>query len=78
MPSAIQPDIYDEDQLDEIRTVTTEQGWEMSERLAEQEGIAAGYSSGANVYKAIEVAEELDQGVVVTIVCDHADRYFGE
>lgn len=76
MPTAIQPGIYDEESLDEVRYVSTEAGWEMSERLAEEEGIACGYSSGANVYKAIEVAEELDRGTVVTIITDHADRYF--
>ena len=78
MPTAITPDIYDEDELDEVRGVSTEAGWEMAERLAVEEGIACGYSSGANVHSAIEVAEELDEGCVVTIVTDHADRYFGE
>jgi cysteine synthase B len=48
----------------------------MAERLAAEEGIAAGYSAGANVAEAVSVAETLDEGVVVTIICDHADRYF--
>ncbi|MFB6351390.1 MAG: PLP-dependent cysteine synthase family protein [Bradymonadaceae bacterium] len=78
MPSAIEPDIYEEESLDEVRFVSTEVGWDMAQRLAVEEGIACGYSSGANVHSAIEVAEELDEGVVVTIVCDHADRYLGE
>lgn len=78
MPEAIVPDIYDPEVLDEVRLVSTEAGWAMAERMAEWEGIAGGYSSGANVHQAIEVAEELDEGVVVTVVTDHADRYFGE
>ena len=78
MPSAIQPDIYRADELDDLCSVQTEDGWDMAERLAVEEGIAGGYSAGANVYGALEVAEQLDEGVVVTIICDHADRYFGE
>ncbi len=78
MPTAIEPEFYDESRLDEVRFVTTEAGWEMAERLADEEGIAAGYSSGANVAEAIAVAEQLDEGVVVTIVTDHADRYMDD
>jgi cysteine synthase B len=78
MPTAIEPDIYDESSLDDVRYVSTEASWDMAERLAREEGIAGGYSAGANVLEAIRVAEELDEGVVVTIVCDHADRYFEE
>jgi cysteine synthase B len=78
MPSAIQPDIYRPDELDEVRSVQTEDGWDMAEQLAIEEGIAGGYSAGANVYEALNVADQLDEGVVVTIICDHADRYFGE
>jgi cysteine synthase B len=76
MPTAIVPGIYDESALDDVRYVSTEASWEMAERLAAQEGIAAGYSAGANVAEAVSVAEQLDEGVVVTIICDHADRYF--
>jgi cysteine synthase B len=76
MPTAIVPGIYDESALDEVRHVSTEASWEMAERLAAEEGIAAGYSAGANVAEAVSVAETLDEGVVVTIICDHADRYF--
>jgi cysteine synthase B len=76
MPTAIVPGIYDESALDDVRYVSTEASWEMAERLAAEEGIAAGYSAGANVAEAVSVAEQLDEGVVVTIICDHADRYF--
>jgi cysteine synthase B len=78
MPSSIVPDIYDESKLDDVIYVGTEDGWETAERLAQLEGIAAGNSAGANVWAALEVAKSLESGVVVTIICDHADRYFGE
>lgn len=76
MPTAIVPGIYDESALDDVRRVSTEESWEMAQRLAAEEGIAAGYSAGANVAEAVSVAEEIDEGVVVTVICDHADRYF--
>ncbi|MFB6264952.1 MAG: PLP-dependent cysteine synthase family protein [Bradymonadaceae bacterium] len=78
MPSAIEPDIYREQELDEVRFVSTDASWEMAERLGREEGIAAGYSTGANVLEAVRVAEEIDEGTVVTLACDHADRYFEE
>lgn len=77
MPSAIVPDIYDEAQLEGVIYVDTEDGWDMAEQLALQEGIGAGNSAGANVWAALEVAKGLDEGVVVTVICDHADRYLG-
>ncbi|WP_222615323.1 PLP-dependent cysteine synthase family protein [Persicimonas caeni] len=78
MPSAIVPDIYHEDELSGVIYVDTEDGWDMAEKLARTEGIAAGNSAGANVWAALKVAEELDEGVVVTVICDHADRYLGQ
>jgi cysteine synthase B len=47
----------------------------MTQRLAEEEGIFAGMSSGGSVASAIKVAEKLDKGVVVAIICDRGDRY---
>ena len=78
MPTAIVPDIYDEDQLSGVVYVDTENGWDMAEKLARKEGIAAGNSAGANVWAALELAEKLDEGVIVTVICDHADRYLGQ
>jgi cysteine synthase B len=48
---------------------------EMTQRLASEEGIFAGMSSGGSVLTAIKVAEKLERGVVVAIVCDRGDRY---
>lgn len=78
MPTAIVPDIYDEGILDDVMYIETEDGWDMAERLAQEEGIAAGNSAGANIWAALKIAEKLDEGVVVTVICDHADRYMGE
>ncbi len=75
MPSSIVPGIYHEEELDGIRWIETEAGWDMAERLAAEEGILTGNSGGANVVAAMKVAREFDEGVVVTIACDHADRY---
>ncbi len=77
MPTAIVPEIYDEDRLSGVIYVDTEDGWDMAEKLARQEGIAAGNSAGANVWAALKIAEDLEEGVIVTVICDHADRYLG-
>ncbi len=78
MPSSIKPEIYREEELDDICWIDTDEAWDMADALAQKEGIACGYSSGANVVAALEVARELEQGLVVTVICDHADRYVGE
>ncbi len=78
MPASIVPPIYQEQELDQLKFIETEAGWDMAERLAREEGIAAGNSAGANVFAALQVARELERGVVVTIICDHADRYMGD
>jgi cysteine synthase B len=60
--------------------VTTEDGWDMADRLAREEGLHVGHSSGANVVAALEIAKGLQGrgqgGCIVTIVCDRGDRYF--
>ena len=78
MPSAIVPDIYEKTEIEDVIYVDTEDGWDMAEQLARQEGIAAGNSAGANVWSALELGKRLDEGVIVTVICDHADRYLGE
>ncbi len=80
MASSIVPNIYDENVPDEIMPVQTEDGWDMSDRLAAEEGLHVGHSTGANVFAAVKIAEELHKkqggGCVVTIACDRSDRYF--
>jgi cysteine synthase B len=81
IPSSIVPPIYDEAVLDETLWMSTEEGWDMSERLAAEEGLFIGHSSGANVAAAVRVGKRLaaegKAGVVVTVLCDRGDRYFG-
>jgi cysteine synthase B len=80
LPSSIVPNIYDESVLDETMWMSTEEGWDMAERLAHEEGLMVGHSSGGNVAAALRVgkalAAEQRSGVVVTILCDRGDRYF--
>lgn len=75
MATSIVPEIFHPEQLDERRTISTEKGYDMAERLAKEEGICCGHSSGANVAAAIDLASELESACVVTIICDHGDRY---
>ena len=76
MESAIVPEIYERSLPDEHMTVGTEEGWDMADRLAAEEGLHVGHSTGANVWAAIEVAKRAGKGCVVTIACDRGDRYF--
>jgi S-sulfo-L-cysteine synthase (O-acetyl-L-serine-dependent) len=76
MPSSIVPNIYDPNLPDEILPVPTEGGWDMADRLAREEGLHVGHSTGANVWAAVEVAKRVKEGCVVTIACDRGDRYF--
>jgi len=75
MSEAIVPDIYEKSQLDDIVPMPDEEAFEMSRKLANEEGIFAGISSGAAVAGALKVAAGMKQGVVVTIIPDRGDRY---
>jgi S-sulfo-L-cysteine synthase (O-acetyl-L-serine-dependent) len=80
LASSLVPPIYDPSVPDRILPVTTEDGWDMADRLAREEGLHVGHSSGANVFGALKAAEEAQRrgrgGCVVAIVCDRGDRYF--
>ena len=76
MATAMVPGIYDPALADENVEVTTEDGQEMARRLAREEGLLVGTSSGANVFAALRLALSLPSGsVVVTILCDGGERY---
>ncbi|MBP1702757.1 MAG: putative cysteine synthase [Chloroflexi bacterium] len=77
-PTAIQPGIYDPQLPDRIQAVTTEAAYGMVRRLAREEGLFVGISSGAAAAAAIRVAEELDEGVVVTIFPDAGYKYLSD
>ena len=80
LPSSIVPAIYDDAVPDETMWLGTEDGWNMADRLAREEGLHVGHSSGANVFAALAIAEKLHReqggGCVVTVICDKGDRYF--
>jgi len=78
MPTAIQPGIYDPTFADETREVRTEDAHEMVLRLAREEGLFVGISSGAAALAALRVAEELDEGVVVTLFPDAGYKYLSD
>jgi cysteine synthase B len=80
LATSLVPAIYDASLPDEIRGVSTEDGWDMADRVAREEGLHVGHSSGANLFAAVQLAEELERhgqkGCIVAIVCDRGDRYF--
>jgi cysteine synthase B len=78
MPTAIKPGIYDPAFADETREVKTEDAREMMLRLAREEGLFVGISSGAAVVAALSIAEELDEGIIVTIFPDAGYKYLSD
>jgi cysteine synthase B len=83
MPSAIVPGIYDPELADDRIEVGTEDAHRMVLKLAREEGLLVGPSSGANLVAAIRIAERLksqgvNDGVVVTIFCDSAAKYMND
>lgn len=69
------PKIYEPERVDRIIDVTQEEAAKMANRLALEEGILSGMSSGGALTAALRLSEELDQGLIVFIVCDRGDRY---
>jgi S-sulfo-L-cysteine synthase (O-acetyl-L-serine-dependent) len=78
MASAIVPEIYDPTIADQNFGTPTEDAYDMVKRLAREEGILVGISAGAAVATSLRVARELESGVVVTVLCDSADKYLSE
>jgi len=79
METTIKPKIFDESIADARIDVKTEDAYETTRRLATEEGLFVGISSGANVYAALELAKTLPQGSrVATILCDSGFRYLSE
>jgi cysteine synthase B len=80
LASSIVPAIYDTTLPDETLFVSTDDGWDMTERLWAEEGLHVGHSAGANVFAAWtlgrRLAAEGRTGCVATILCDRGDRYF--
>jgi len=78
MPSAIKPGIYDESLADTNLEVRTEAAHKMTLRLAREEGLFVGISSGAAAVAALQVASQLDEGVVVTVFPDAGYKYLSD
>ena len=78
MESAIVPGIYDSSLADEDLRVDSERAYEMVRRLAREEGLLAGISSGAALAVMLQVAQSLDRGVMVTVFPDGAAKYLTE
>jgi cysteine synthase B len=78
MPSAIKPGIYDESFAEKQVQVKTEAAHEMVIRLAREEGLFVGISSGAALVAALQVASQLDEGVVVTVFPDAGYKYLSD
>jgi S-sulfo-L-cysteine synthase (O-acetyl-L-serine-dependent) len=74
-PEAYLPKIYDRSRVDRIIEVSQAESEEMTRRLARQEGIFAGISSGGGLVAALRISAEVDNAVIVHIVCDRGDRY---
>ncbi|WP_144606821.1 cysteine synthase CysM [Algoriphagus algorifonticola] len=69
------PAIFEKDRVDRVMDVSQDQATEMTRRMAKEEGILAGMSSGGALHAAIELSKELEEGLIVCITCDRGDRY---
>jgi cysteine synthase B len=74
-PEAYLPKIFDRSRVDRVETVSQAEAEEMTRRLAREEGIFAGISSGGSMAVALRLARELENATIVSIVCDRGDRY---
>lgn len=69
------PRIFDRNRVDRIADVSESDARTFTKRLAKEEGILAGMSSGGALSAAIKIADEIDKGIIVFIICDRGDRY---
>ena len=69
------PKIFDSSRVDRTMDISQEEATEMTRRLAKEEGIFAGMSSGGAASAAIRLGQELNSGLIVFVVCDRGDRY---
>jgi S-sulfo-L-cysteine synthase (O-acetyl-L-serine-dependent) len=74
-PVEYMPTIFDATRVDELRYVNQKNAENMTRKLATEEGIFAGISSGGGLYTALQLSREVENAVIVSIVCDRGDRY---
>jgi len=74
-PQAYLPKIYDEKKVDRLENVSQPDAEEMTRRLAREEGIFCGISSGGALAVALRISQQVENAVIVFIVCDRGDRY---
>jgi len=74
-PDAYLPKIYERKRVDRLEHVSQAEAEEMTRRLAREEGIFAGISSGGAVHVALRISRELKNAVIVSVICDRGDRY---
>ena len=74
-PEAYLPKIFERKRVDQVVDVSQEEAQNMARRLATEEGIFSGMSSGGAVAAAAKLVETLDSGTIVSIICDRGDRY---
>jgi cysteine synthase B len=74
-PQEYMPSIFDAKQVDELVYVSQANAEKTTRKLASEEGIFAGISSGGGLYAALQLSKKLENAVIVSIVCDRGDRY---
>ncbi|CUT05227.1 PLP-dependent cysteine synthase family protein [Candidatus Chrysopegis kryptomonas] len=78
LPTALVPGIYKPELVDEMIEVSTEEAYEMVKRLARDEGLLVGVSSGAVMVACLKIAEKIENGVIVTVFPDSGLKYLSE
>ena len=74
-PTAYLPDIYQSERVDRVMDISQTESERMMRRLAKEEGLFAGVSSGGAVAAALRLSEEVENATIVVIICDRGDRY---
>lgn len=69
------PKIFEPERVDRVVDVSEDEATTITRRMAKEEGVLAGMSSGGALHAALKIAEEIEEGIIVHIVCDRGDRY---